>query len=419
MQAEQIQPRILLAGVPFGCDNVGDEAILAAVVTLVREVFPLADITVSTRDHEHTPKKLSVKTCPLFGFDALKAGEPSLPEVLKNQDFVIWPGATGLSDYPELPLSIMETAQSMQIPTMLFCTGMNTELNPYLYQLQPGKRKSVYQLIKTASLGLVDLETKYREDKESATRDRIRSVLPRMKARLVRDPESLEIVSACLKGTQCSIELGADPALITESWPLDRIHVSSTCSKWFNDASLKKIGLCISAQSPVTNMAELASAMDDLIEKENAVIIGLPMNPITDAALLEEFKALLRNKSKLEIAYKCPEPEEITALASQMDVVISSRLHLLILSTIHKIPIIGISRGSKVTNFTNPLGIRDVGSVQSLNVDALVSEILRLFRDKAAYQQKAGTVMTSMMKRLDHAREILRSTLELTFGKNP
>lgn len=416
MQTNQQQSRILLAGVPLGCDNVGDEAILAAVVELVREVLPKADITVSTREHDQTPKKLSVKTCPLFGFDPLKPDEPTLEEVLKQQDLVIWPGATGLSDYPEIPLSIMETAQSMNIPTMLFCTGMNTELNPYLYQLQPGKRKLVYQCIRMASLGIIDLAASYRSKKESATRERIRKVLPAMKARVVRDPESLEIVRSCLKDLPAPVELGADPALITQAWPMDQIKLSPTCTDWLQDSAIRKIGLCISAQSPVTNLQEMASAMDDLIEKEHAVIVGLPMNPITDAALLEDFKALLRNKDKLEIAYDCPEPEEITAIAAKMDVVISSRLHLLILSTIHQVPIIGISRGSKVTNFTQPLGIKDVGSVQSLDVPALTEEVLRLINDKPGYETHARSVMESMLQRLDHARGVLKHTLESTLG---
>lgn len=411
MESKANNPRILLAGVPFGCDNVGDEAILSCVIVLVREVFPSADITVSTRDRKATETKLSVKTCPLYGFDSLLPSEPTLEETLSSQDFVIWPGATGLSDYPEIPLAIMEKAQSLNIPTMLFCTGMNTELNPYLYQLQPGKRKTVYELMKGLTLGLIDLTAKHQFQKETETRRRIHSILPAMNARIVRDPESLAILKGCLKPNDHSIELGADPAIITKSTPINEINLSQTCKSWINDSNLKKIGLCISAQSPVSQLAELATILDRIIESENAVVIGLPMNPITDAKLLEDFKPLLKQPDKLEIVFNCPEPEEITAIASKMDVVISSRLHLLILSSIHRIPVIGISRGSKVTNFTRPLGIKDVGSVQTLDLTALESEICRLLGDKEGYQKVANEVMNDLETRLDHARKILRETL--------
>lgn len=416
MESQIKIPRILLAGVPFGCDNIGDEAILACIIEMVREVLPSSQITVSTRDHKHTPKKLSVKTCPLYGFDSLKPGEPTLEETLSSQDFVIWPGATGLSDYPEIPLEIMEKAQSLEIPTMLFCTGMNTELNPYLYQLQPGKRKAAYSLIQRLSLGSIDLSAKHQEQKETATRQRISSVLPAMKARIVRDPESLAILAECLKSQNAPIELGADPALITTPTPFDEIKLSETCQSWIKDSKFKKFGLCISAQSPVAQLAELASTFDRIMESENAVVIGLPMNPITDAKLLEEFKPLLKYPEKLEIAYNCSEPEEITAIAAKMDIVISSRLHLLILSTIHRIPIIGISRGSKVTNFTHPLGVKDVGSVQALDLLNLENEIRRLLNDKDGYKRTANKVMSGLETRLNHARSILKETLTSVFG---
>lgn len=415
MQNESKTPRILLAGVPFGCDNVGDEAILATIIQIVRSIVPEAAITVSTRDHTHTPKKLNVVTCPLYGFDQLKEGEPKLEEVLKNIDFVIWPGATGLSDYPDLPLNIMETAQSMSIPTMMFCTGMNDQFNPFLYQLMPGKRKQIYSLVKALTFGVVDMERQYQTSREQATCERIRKVMPAMKAVIVRDPESLEVLKNRLSPLSIPIELGADSALTTEMWPLDQIKLSDQCRSWLDDASVKKIGLCISAQSPVTNLQELATAMDQLIEERQCVIVGLPMNPITDAELLEKIKKLMKNPDKLEIAYNCPEPEEITSIASKMDVVISSRLHLLILSTISCVPVIGISRGSKVTNFTNPLGIRDVGSVHSLNVEALKAETIRLLDGKSEYQPMAEAVLKGMLERLDHAKSVLEKTLKATF----
>ena len=44
--------KILLGGVPFGCDNIGDEAILASVIGLVRGICRDAELVVSTGDRE-------------------------------------------------------------------------------------------------------------------------------------------------------------------------------------------------------------------------------------------------------------------------------------------------------------------------------------------------------------------------------
>ena len=60
--------KILLGGVPLGCDNVGDEAIITCVVQLLREIVPEAELTVSTREEKKTARLLNVRTVPLYGF---------------------------------------------------------------------------------------------------------------------------------------------------------------------------------------------------------------------------------------------------------------------------------------------------------------------------------------------------------------
>ena len=40
--------KILLGGIPLGCDNIGDEAILACVVKMLRESLPGVELAVAT-----------------------------------------------------------------------------------------------------------------------------------------------------------------------------------------------------------------------------------------------------------------------------------------------------------------------------------------------------------------------------------
>ena len=42
--------KILLGGIPLGCDNIGDEAIIAAVVGMLKESVPGVELTVATAD---------------------------------------------------------------------------------------------------------------------------------------------------------------------------------------------------------------------------------------------------------------------------------------------------------------------------------------------------------------------------------
>ena len=85
--------KILLGGVPFGCDNIGDEAILASVIGLVRGIRPDAELVVSTGDRAGTERKFGLKTVPLYGFAPAEPAE-RLREALDGVDFYIWAGAT-------------------------------------------------------------------------------------------------------------------------------------------------------------------------------------------------------------------------------------------------------------------------------------------------------------------------------------
>ena len=42
--------RILLGGIPLGCDNIGDEAIVSCVVKMLKESLPGVELTVATAD---------------------------------------------------------------------------------------------------------------------------------------------------------------------------------------------------------------------------------------------------------------------------------------------------------------------------------------------------------------------------------
>ena len=59
--------KILLGGIPLGCDNIGDEAIVAAVVGMLKEDIPGVELTVATAD-PGTAGLLGVEVVPPYGF---------------------------------------------------------------------------------------------------------------------------------------------------------------------------------------------------------------------------------------------------------------------------------------------------------------------------------------------------------------
>jgi polysaccharide pyruvyl transferase WcaK-like protein len=402
-------PRILLGGVPFGRDNVGDEAIIECVVNIIREICPEAELYVSTNDQAATGKKLNVKTYPLFGFAPPGFNPAEMRQAIRDSDVFIWSGATGLSDYPNIPLEMLDIAQQEGTKSIIFCTGKNDQLNPAHYTLGPGKRRLAFDTLKFFTAGILDLNKKFETEKTTATNDIMKRVIPKADLVILRDVETKVEVEKVI-GASDAIHVGADPAITLVSPDLDTCRFPQATLDFLDDSE-KIVGLCISAQSQVKQLASMSQMFDSLIEKRNIKLLGIPMNPITDAALLEDFRTGLSNPEAMHVIQGVYEPDEITAVTSKVDVVISSRLHLLILASITFTPFIGISRGTKVTNFTGQFDLPDPGSVDTLDLIKLRHEIERLLDEKSAFQTKAKEVRLEMMARLKAAKQLLRDVL--------
>ena len=85
-----------------------------------------------------------------------------MEERFSSADVFIWSGATGLSDYPEVPLGMLEIAQRAGTTTVVWGVGMNNELNPHMYRLLPGKRRAMLSLLGLASLRRIDYVRRHR-----------------------------------------------------------------------------------------------------------------------------------------------------------------------------------------------------------------------------------------------------------------
>jgi polysaccharide pyruvyl transferase WcaK-like protein len=399
--------KILLGGVPFGRNNVGDEAILECVVRIVREARPDAQITVSTDDGVATAAKLAVRTVPLFGF-APPYSHAEMTEALREHDVFIWAGATGLSDYPEIPCGMFRIAQAAGRKTILWSVGMNDELNPAKYRVLPGRLRTVLTALRAVTLGTFDAIAWEERRRVVRAKACIVQALEGADLAVVRDPESAVQLQAC--GVRREVLTGADSALLMEPSPLASIHMSADLRTAL-EGDFPRIGFCVSAQRAIRGEERLIAVFDRLVAERDARIVFIPMNPVTDAALMSGLRLRMKNPDRAFVLEGRYEPAEILAVASRMDVIASSRLHLLFFASILHVPVIGISRGSKVDNFLTPFGLRSVGSVEACDFDALLAEALRLLDNKPAFQERSRAVRHEQLTRLDAARAQLKIAL--------
>jgi len=399
--------RILLGGVPFGRNNVGDEAILECVVTIVRGARPDAEISVSTDDDSATARKLGVRTVPLFGF-AAPYSRAEMADELRAHDVFIWAGATGLSDYPEIPVEMLRIAQDAGRKTIVWAVGMNDELNPAKYRVLPGRRRTLLSAVRTLTLGSVDAVAWEERRRVHRARKLIAAALDATDLLVVRDPESAAQLLGC--GVTREIVVGADSALILKPALLDSVPVNGGLRDALAGPG-PRVGFCVSAQRAIKDEAALTAVLDRLVEDRGARIVFIPMNPLTDSKLMAGLRERMERPDRAFVLEGRYEPAEIMAVAERMDVIASSRLHLLIFASTVHVPIIGISRGSKVDNFLAPFGLRSVGSVESCDFNALKAETLRLLDARDAFVERSQAVRRGLLERLAAARSRLAGIL--------
>ncbi len=398
---------ILLGGVPFGRNNVGDEAILECIVEIVREVCPSARITVSTDQQTETAARLRVATVPLFGFQP-PFSQSQMEKCISRSDVFIWAGATGLSDYPEIPLNMLDIAHRAGTKTVVWGVGMNDELNPFLYRIQPGRRYRVLKVLSSLTLGRLDLVQKMERQAEKRARSKIVEGLNRCDLVVLRDPETLALVHAC--GYVPEAIVGADSAELLEPVQLAEVELDQTAKEML-DCGSRKIGLCISAQRQLVHEPELINFLDRLASSDYRIVF-LPMNHATDAPVMESLRARMKNRDHSVVIGGRHSPREILAIAGQLDLVISSRLHLLILASVLHVPIIGISRGTKVDNFLTPFGHTSAGSVDECDFDHMQAELDRLIESREEFREVSTAVHEMLLQRLDEAKVRLTEVLQ-------
>lgn len=399
--------KILIGGVPFGRNNVGDEAILETVVLVLRDVCPNAELTVSTDDGEATAEKLKVRTVELFGFEP-PYSEKRLREEIRNHDVFFWAGATGLSDYPEIPSAILRYARSQGKKTIVWNVGMNDELNPAKYRLGRGKKRAVLEVLRALSLGVWDGVRFWEARAEARARRAIRKALTGADLAVVRDAPSREQVLAC--GVTREVIVGADTALLQPEAPEPQFNaeVERLCR-----SARPLLGLCVSAQRKMADEEKLVDLLERTVNEAGAGVLFIPMNPVTDAALMETLQEKLSPPVREHTALLTGrrEPAEVLALARHLSVVASSRLHLLILSSIHHVPLIGISRGSKVDTFLAPFGLNAVGSVEACDFERFFGEVKRFLQPDPGYRETSERAHREMLDRLERVRTQLAEVL--------
>jgi len=405
--------KILLGGIPLGCDNIGDEAIIASVVRMLKESVPGVELTVATAD-ESTAGLLGVNVVPPFGFAG--RGLEGFADAVRAHDAYVWCGATGLSDYPHVALDLLAMAQSSGVATFVWGVGMDDELNPVFFKAH-GKKRLL--------LGLFGMVGWYERRLRERLRRRIAAILPRCKGVWLRDPQSAAMLASLgfphaavaadsailLAGTMVG---GRGATALPGATTLPGTTTISGATAIPDGAgragsplpaattALPTLGLCISTQRQVANLAGVRGLIA-AVRDSGARVLGIPMNPKTDRALLES------------LGVECiagSTPDAVMEAASKCAVVLSSRLHLLILAANVGTPGLGIARGSKLANWLANFNRTVEGSVYDCDWRQVTDHVLAALHDRGDWDAVRAAAYAKLTARLETSRREFVGALE-------
>ena len=379
--------KILLGGIPLGCDNIGDEAIIACVVKMLKSSLPGVELTVATKDPA-TADLLGVEVVPPFGF--ADRSLDGFADVVRRHDAYVWCGATGLSDYPHVALDLLEIAQNAGVPTYVWGVGMDDELNPVFFKAH-GKRRLV--------LGLFGLVGWYERKLRQRLADRISAILPKCKGVWLRDPQSAAMLAAT---GFADAKVTADTAILIENGKCRMENELDNSTFSILHSQFPTLGLCISTQRQVADLDGLKGLIA-AVRSSGAKVVGIPMNPKTDRALLDRLGVE---------SIAGTTPEAVVAAAANCNVVLSSRLHLLILAANAGTPGIGIARGSKLANWLSNFNRTVAGSVYDCDWKKVTGEVLAALADRGDWDAVRNAAYAKLMARLEKARKELVTSLE-------
>lgn len=338
--------KILIGGVPYGHGNLGDEAILACIVEGCRQVCPGASITVLTGKPSETQAFLNVKAVPLRMREGPGefAWSRELLRAFWDNDLFILGGANGLSECPQMPLKMVCLAK-------LF-----------------GKKVMLY------GVGLDSIRTRF-------VQWCVRVVCNRVDLISVRDSESAALLRT-YGVRRPSLHVTADPALLLDAEAGGDIAAAVPP---FAGKDLIGVGISGEQAPPPAMQRAIAQVLDYLVQTYGVRILFIPINPYTDPPLMEEIGGFMEERRQAKTVTGQLTPATLLSILRQTDIIISSRLHLLLMGFVCNVPCVGLSRGRemKIDKFLHRLGLEALGDVRDIDASRLRHACEQTWLDRA------------------------------------
>jgi len=325
--------KVHIGGVMYGYCNIGDDAILES---MINSFLDRCRLSVATQNPEWLRKyfpdvevhKIGIYyTKPKWGINFIGNKNPrkilqSAYNLLRNYDFRLYSktdlyicgGATILSDYPWYSMQTIKEALKAGTKVVMFGVGM-AELED----------KSMHSIIRDTCNGIEDIYVRDEFVKERLLKLGVKS----NKIKICYDPAIM-----------------LDPA---DTLDYDKVFTAEQKNRYFD--SKINIGLCLSGENDVVKRYPYEGIKKLMIELHRRFDANIFLAPTTIKVDKKAMSRLLLKGISTNMLNGRYNARELISIMKNFHLVISSRLHMNILSSIVGTPFIGMVRNTKIVDY--------------------------------------------------------------------
>lgn len=334
--------RVIISGF-YGSGNVGDEAILEAIILKLKEKYTNIEITVISKNQSSTKRDHDVKTLgrndfkgffkKLYRCDVLISGGGSLLQDATSTKSLIY------------YLAVILSAKIFGKKVMLYSHGIGPINNKF------------FRILTGRVLNLTDVIT-VRE--ENSKKDLIRM------------------------GVKKDIYVTADPVV-----SYDVKGKVKNIDTYRFDNGKKTIGMSLKSKILIESqekISQLRIFFEKILIDYNIVI--LPFYYDQDIQIINKLIELgmLEHENIKYIDYKI-NYKEVFNIMNNLDLFVGERLHSLIFSSVLNIPFVGISYDPKIDYFLEDIGLNAVFNVEDFDSERLLKQIEHIFNNEIAFKK--------------------------------
>lgn len=368
--------RILIAGY-YGFGNIGDEAILEAVITKLRSKLNDVEIEVLSAKPNITFEKYNIPCIDRRSFSQVM-------KAIKNCDLLVIGGGSLLQDvtskksiYYYLAIIFMGLAFSKKI--MMYSQGIG-----------PIKRK-INRALTSWLLKRVDFITV--RDINSKN-ELIKMGISKSKVEVSADP----VIGLKMSGKELGFEILRKHK---KSFDNTKPTIGLAFRYWNNnDKKLNKI---------------LINTTKRLSDQLNANIVFIPFHHNEDIKVLQAIEPNIQDIGILiEEKYGV---QEMLSIMQNFDLLVGVRLHSLIFSAVAQIPMIAISYDPKVEFFMESLGLEAFSTIEDLEEDALIDEVKNVWQNREELTQNIIENVERVREKLIINEETIKKIIDNSTDK--